>query len=1620
MMSRRRVARNSISRGFRLLQLEDRITPALTTMWDPAYGALTVSSNGSDSITIGSDQYNHLTINGTNFGTSTGLAVNAQQVRLISVMGGPGNNLIDLSDVDPIKFPALYSNTREYTVQKSVQWTARCSITSGGGNDTITGSNVGDYIECTSGNQLINTGRGDNTIVIRNQDVSSLTIHGSPFGHTALAIDAAAKDAAKMTIKHAVTEQSSTITYGGVLIKANDYDFAVTNDFGEINWEFSLGAASTPEDKAITFSQQPGSQSDLVEIPFSAAYKPGRLKWQTISLKRGITESMDAWKWRIDSSDVPTTVTITGTSNTVTVNSFGLGSSVTSDGVQVSGKAPVTLLGAASVTTESRFYDAAALQDLNARGITISAHISEDANGFTAESLTIANASTTPIGASTLSWSNGKSVPWQKHKNTEGDKPTLEFVTTSPGPGVTVTAGDSLSSMHPADVAAGAVAEQTLAFSIPSISAGQSSTNALTYKGSAKDDYHTIRAVPGRLRFSAGGIQYDIDLTSSFETIDRPGEPQFAAAVNGTTGATPSGGATSLLAVTPGGSLTLVSSTATGIDPAITTFTQGGHLYIAGRMVDVASDDQSSGNAPAGTAAMSADGRWVTFESAATNLVAGLIDTNGATDVFLRDMVLGTTYCLSATANSATGALSTGNGASFDPRISWDGRHITFRSSATDLVAGVIDTNNEPDLFYRNRDNFLQGAADVITCLSLVPSATTLHTGNKGVTVADMNRDGTTDGYTVAFVTEATDTGAPPTPGWHVAIERLGYPVKWEGPALNASFNGGLQVSLDGSTVVLWTDTHVSAMIGVPDNNNAMDILRLGVANGGVECISLSHLGISTADGPSPAHIGEAPAINWNGSVIAFTSVASNLIPGLASPASDGVYQIIKGSTVNINRVDATSSTSYGSNNHGPSTSADGFTVAWISPTSYISGVSTNGKSSAWVKHSFDKGLALVSSTATDPDTPCGDDIAFLLVTGNGEQVAFSSAASDLVASDTNAQKDVFISQINSWRYYLKPTNPLAITLSYDPATSSITIKDTNGTLISSHAATSVQRIDIYGRPGSNDSITVDTNGLQPLGGNVVIHGHITDNDKVIFGTGLGKTDVMDVAIDYKPATPATPSKTIVRSHSGYLLDGADAPSGRMRFGTGVSAIDVGTFDDNSHADQVSLHTNSSDPHAVTKPQVGLGIVDLKVATGPLTVSVKDFYQSSSRKFEMFMPTGTPNAINVDLSSLPAGAPSNLTIHAAGDVVTVNGTGFGGLILDGGDNVTPNDFTGKGSDTVTLGVGGGTYRSSGGSYKLFSVTGQPTPVGAAINDKIIDAGSGATLDATYAGSGITINLDATQPQAYIPGRTLELNGTINNLIVTPFDDFIIMKPLAVPRYINGGSQVGPAADRLVVDAQGKCATVVIRLEQKLVLTRGLAPIAFDNIEQLFVINQASTLQVADVAINDGATQRSRVNKISVAFNSSITFNSGNAADAFVLTNTTTGQPAPFSATAVTTFGFTVVTLTFPSGAPNYGSLADGAYSLSVLASQVTSPLGALDGNGDGVISPGGENYLTPASMIFCLFGDGNADRTVDQNDYLLFRNAVAGGPNMTYDSNQDNDVDQSDYLRFRNNIGAIV
>jgi Tol biopolymer transport system component len=161
------------------------------------------------------------------------------------------------------------------------------------------------------------------------------------------------------------------------------------------------------------------------------------------------------------------------------------------------------------------------------------------------------------------------------------------------------------------------------------------------------------------------------------------------------------------------------------------------------------SSDEAQGNAMSVSPSVSRNGRFVAFYSDATNLVTG--DTNGRSDIFVRDRRLGTTERVSVSSDEQQ---SDGNSpepgvrgfTASGPDITADGRYVAFFSSATNLVPGDTNTcplffedpGTCPDAFVRDR------VAGTTTRVSVFPDGSQANERNADPAISD-------DGLVVAF-----------------------------------------------------------------------------------------------------------------------------------------------------------------------------------------------------------------------------------------------------------------------------------------------------------------------------------------------------------------------------------------------------------------------------------------------------------------------------------------------------------------------------------------------------------------------------------------------------------------------------------------------------------------------------------------------------------------------------------------------------------------------------------------------------------------------------------------------------------------------------------------------------
>jgi Tol biopolymer transport system component len=227
----------------------------------------------------------------------------------------------------------------------------------------------------------------------------------------------------------------------------------------------------------------------------------------------------------------------------------------------------------------------------------------------------------------------------------------------------------------------------------------------------------------------------------------------------------------------------------------------------------VSSDtDGNQGNGDSALATISANGRFVAYESAASNLVLG--DTNGVQDVFVYDRDTGVTRRVSVASNG-----SEGNGTSFSAVVSDDGV-VAFDSEASNLVAG--DTNGQVDVFLHD---FASGETKRV---SVSGNGTE---GSGPSARPSISRDGTTvvftswaDGLVPGDNNGKSDVFAYDVPTgslWLLSTDALGNPGNGDSRSSSGS------VSVDGSWCVF--DSVATNLIRRDRNGSVRDVFLVRV-----------------------------------------------------------------------------------------------------------------------------------------------------------------------------------------------------------------------------------------------------------------------------------------------------------------------------------------------------------------------------------------------------------------------------------------------------------------------------------------------------------------------------------------------------------------------------------------------------------------------------------------------------------------------------------------------------------------------------------------------------------------------------------------------------------------------
>jgi len=444
---------------------------------------------------------------------------------------------------------------------------------------------------------------------------------------------------------------------------------------------------------------------------------------------------------------------------------------------------------------------------------------------------------------------------------------------------------------------------------------------------------------------------------------------------------------------------------------------------------------------------VSTNGQFVVFQSDASNLVPN--DTNGVTDIFVSDLVAGTTTLVSVSTNGGPA-----NGASTDPVMTPDGRFVAFISRASNLVPG--DNNGIPDVFVRDL---------VAGTNCLVSVGASLASGNPNTIMATPAI--TPDGRYVAFFSQATNLvpSVPATSQGEVYVyDRLAGTTIWASTNAAAIVSATLGLSSVPSYHPRLSDDgrFVAFKAGsISISNSAAVILEYDSTAAATTVVNTNGIGWSTAlddsygpemtpdgrfiafagqegspgSGYSSVHVWDTqlaldtlvsddgsgvptntasymPVISTNGQFVAFLSNATNLT---GNTVLNGFHIYLRDLQASATQLVDADTNGIGSTDDGLSSlslSADGQFVAFSSPDGSLVNLDINRAYDVFVRDLVAGATEIISQRDATVIPQAGDGFSALdprSVSADGRWVAFASMADDLVLNDTNETQDVFV-----------------------------------------------------------------------------------------------------------------------------------------------------------------------------------------------------------------------------------------------------------------------------------------------------------------------------------------------------------------------------------------------------------------------------------------------------------------------------------------------------------------------------------------------------------------------------------------------------------------------------------
>jgi Tol biopolymer transport system component len=379
---------------------------------------------------------------------------------------------------------------------------------------------------------------------------------------------------------------------------------------------------------------------------------------------------------------------------------------------------------------------------------------------------------------------------------------------------------------------------------------------------------------------------------------------------------------------------------------------------------------------------LSSDGRYVVFEGEATNLVSS--DTNGRSDIFVRDRLSSTTTRVSLNSSGAQA-----DDSSYGATVTPDGRYVAFRSFATNLVAG--DTNGVLDVFVRDR------ATNQTTRISVDSAGGQANSASFAPALS-------ADGRYVAFWSHATNLVAGDANGWSdvfVHDRQTGATTRVSVDSFGAEANytcGYPSISADGRYVAFESNAGNLAP-GDDLLTPFTDVFVHDRQTGQTTRVSCDSNGVKGDAGSYK------PSISADGRCVAFHSDAWNRVPFDTIGTDVFVHDRQTGQTTRVSVTSSGAQADFIS--EAARISADARHVAFTSLATNLVAGDTNNLVDVFV-HDRQTGQTTRASVTSSGAQANNGSVA-PSISSDGRVVAFESNASNLVPFDTNSNPDVFV-----------------------------------------------------------------------------------------------------------------------------------------------------------------------------------------------------------------------------------------------------------------------------------------------------------------------------------------------------------------------------------------------------------------------------------------------------------------------------------------------------------------------------------------------------------------------------------------------------------------------------------